>query len=425
MTNTEPLHLDSSLYRSVFEFAGDTIIICSEEGIVIECNQTAIDMFVCTREQLIGTTPMDWSPELQPNGRSSAEMAANVFTEARTNGIVRFEWENICANGSPIVVDVIVRFKYVKDKAIFIVISRDITQRKEGEERFRFVLEGAELGYWDWDIVTGEVKRNARWAEMLGYTEQELENTTRQWIDFIHLEDREKAWKSVENTLTGASSAHKLEYRMLHKDGSIRWILDQANVVRRDKNGKPIRMSGTHLDITSRKEIEEQITQLAFYDSLTGLHNRRNLLDKLHYSIVLNHREGKRFAVIMMDLDKFKAVNDTLGHAAGDELLKQVAVRITLCLRESDVVARLGGDEFVIILENINGVDDVERVTTKIIEDLAIPFKLSSGAIAQIGASIGISFYPCHGNTPETLIDSADSALYQAKHKGGCCFSHC
>jgi diguanylate cyclase (GGDEF)-like protein/PAS domain S-box-containing protein len=127
---------------------------------------------------------------------------------------------------------------------------------REKEEQLRFVLQGSGLGFWDWDIVTNKVHRNARWAEMLGYSYEELQDTTKQWTDFIYPDDREKAWRSINDVLEGKSLAHKGEYRMIHKDGSIRWILDQANVIQRNADGKPTRMSGTHADITDRKQLE-------------------------------------------------------------------------------------------------------------------------------------------------------------------------
>jgi len=132
---------------------------------------------------------------------------------------------------------------------------------QDSEEQLRLVLEGAELGFWDWDIQSGQVKRNEQWAKMLGYTYEEIQHTTRQWTDFIHPEDRQKAWQSIDNVIEGRSPVHKIEYRMLHKDGSIRWILDQAKVMKRDADGKPTRMSGTHNDITDRKQIEEVVNE--------------------------------------------------------------------------------------------------------------------------------------------------------------------
>lgn len=126
---------------------------------------------------------------------------------------------------------------------------------QEREEQLRLVLEGAELGFWDWNIVTGEVRRNERWAKMLGYPYEEIQNTTQQWTHFIHPDDRDKAWQSISDALEG-QFAHKVEYRMICKDGSIKWILDQANVAQRDADGRPTRMCGTHMDITERKQAE-------------------------------------------------------------------------------------------------------------------------------------------------------------------------
>ncbi len=187
-------------------------------------------------------------------------------------------------------------------------------------------------------------------------------------------------------------------------------------------NGVVTGAIATFIDITERQKYEKEIKMLAFHDVLTGLPNRRKLLDHMSDSIKLSRREGKKFAVFMMDLDKFKAVNDTLGHAAGDDLLKQVATRITKRLRESDMAARLGGDEFVVVLENCSTHEDAEIVASDLISDLTLPFKLSDGNVVQIGASIGISFYPQHGTVPEILIHVADSGLYQAKENGRGCF---
>lgn len=144
-------------------------------------------------------------------------------------------------------------------------LIREVAERNEAEaalrqseEQLRLVLEGAEQGFWDWDIALGKVERNQRWAEMLGYTYQEISQTTQQWTDFIHPDDRERAWQSINDVLEGRSASHKAEYRMLHKDGSIRWILDQASIMQRDEHGVPTRMSGTHTDVTERKLLEAQ-----------------------------------------------------------------------------------------------------------------------------------------------------------------------
>lgn len=228
----------------------------------------------------------------------------------------------------------------------------------------------------------------------------------------------------AQQKITTALGKGQLRFEWLHKnietDQSFPVeVLLSAMVL----NEKPV-LQATVRDITERKVAEAEIQKLAFYDPLTGLPNRRKLLDTLQYAVAMNHRANSQFAVFMMDLDKFKAVNDSLGHAAGDALLKQVATRITHCLRESDIVARLGGDEFVLVLENFKALEDIETIALKVIEDLTLPFQLPENNSVRIGASIGISLYPQHGSTPETLMDHADTALYQAKDNGRGCFAY-
>ncbi len=173
---------------------------------------------------------------------------------------------------------------------------KDVLDRKRSElalesseKQLRFVLEGSELGYWDWDIVAGKVDRNERWAVMLGYTHSEIQNTVMQWTDFIHPEDRERAWDSIKAVIEGRSNMHRLEYRMLHKDGGIRWILDQASVMQRDADGKPVRMCGTHTDITARKQDELEQQQRDQY--------QRALLDNFPFAVWLKDTDSRFLAV--------------------------------------------------------------------------------------------------------------------------------
>jgi diguanylate cyclase (GGDEF)-like protein/PAS domain S-box-containing protein len=239
-------------------------------------------------------------------------------------------------------------------------------------------------------------------------------------INFIVPEYRDNFKQLHQRVIAG--EALQMEFEIVGFKGTRRWL--ETHSVPMPDNGKTVRLSVTR-DITERKQAEQKIKQLAYYDSLTHLPNRSKLLERLTYSIQLSHREGKKFSVFMMDLDKFKRVNDTLGHAAGDDLLKQVAFRISKRLRDSDMVARLGGDEFVIVLGNCSESEDAGKIAADVIKDLTQPFELSDKNVVQIGASIGISFYPQHGVTPEKLIDNADVALYQAKNNGRGNFVYC
>lgn len=182
----------------------------------------------------------------------------------------------------------------------------------------------------------------------------------------------------------------------------------------------------TITDITDRKANEETIRNLSFYDSLTELPNRRLLEQRIKHAIEINRLEGKKIAVLIMDLDKFKTVNDTFGHKAGDDLLKQVAARIQACLPEKEMVARLGSDEFVIVLEEVNALSDIEDIANTVIQTISQPFTLFRGDEVCIGVSIGIAMciHPMHGYDVETLLDHADIALYHSKDSGAGCFTY-
>jgi len=174
----------------------------------------------------------------------------------------------------------------------------------------------------------------------------------------------------------------------------------------------------THTDITLRKAAEDDIKQLAFYDPLTGLPNRRLLQDRLHQAMSQAKRERGRLALLFLDLDKFKPVNDAFGHQTGDELLQAVAQRLQACVRESDTVARLGGDEFVAVLEDVKGPESAAKVAREFVRLLNQPFVVAAGQEARIGASVGIAMFPTDGDSTEILLQHADAALYRAKAAG-------
>jgi diguanylate cyclase (GGDEF)-like protein len=200
------------------------------------------------------------------------------------------------------------------------------------------------------------------------------------------------------------------------------WLTITA--VKANKDDVVTHYVATLTDITERKLTEERIHQLAFYDALTQLPNRRLLYERLKHGIDLSRRTGHFMAVLILDLDKFKAVNDSFGHAAGDELLQSVGERIKACLREMDTVARLGGDEFVVLVTDVNQYETAARIAKTIIETLTQPFTLIDNKMATIGASIGIAMYPQHGDSIDALMDNADAALYYAKDSGRGCFAY-
>jgi diguanylate cyclase (GGDEF)-like protein/PAS domain S-box-containing protein len=298
----------------------------------------------------------------------------------------------------------------------------DITERKQTEAHLRVAATAFEshesMVITDANHVILQVNR--AFTESTGYTAEE---SIGQKINLLKSGRHDATfyaamWNSIERT---GSWQGEIWDRRKNGELYLQWLTITA--VKGD-NGVVSHYVGNHIDITERKLVEEEIKQLAFYDPLTQLPNRRLLKERLKYGIEIERREGKKLALLMLDLDRFKAVNDSLGHLAGDELLQQVAKRITTRLRDGDTVARLGGDEFILLLEDIAHPQDAARIAEEIVADLHKPFKLSQCDEVWIGASIGISLYPEHGDNFEILMDHADAALYQAKDQGRGCFAY-
>jgi diguanylate cyclase (GGDEF)-like protein/PAS domain S-box-containing protein len=266
---------------------------------------------------------------------------------------------------------------------------------------------------------------------MLGYHLSDIDFTVKQWTDFIHPDDRDMAWQSIQDNIEGHTQMHALEYRMQTKEGHYKWILDQAQVVSWDSDHKATRMCGTHTDITERKNMEEQVRNFAFYDTLTQLPNRRLLDDRLSKAILASKRSGYYGAVLFLDLDNFKPINDAHGHVAGDLLLIEVANRLKNCIREIDTVARIGGDEFVIILSELS-LDKTEStiqtkiVAEKILEMLSKPYLITVTLTGQkdkvvehrCTASIGAFVFIKNKVSQIDIMKWADAAMYKAKAEG-------
>lgn len=252
---------------------------------------------------------------------------------------------------------------------------------------------------------------------MLGYEENEVGNTLSEWFVRVHPDDIERLNAEILAHLQNSSPDLSSEYRVLHKDGEYRWVMCRGLAVR-DANGTAYRMAGSMTDITIRKRAEEQIIYDAFHDSLTGLPNRALFQDRLGRAIEHNRRNpADLFAVIYLDFDRFKLVNDSLGHSIGDQLLVASARRLENCIRSSDTVARLGGDEFVILLEDVAGEADARMVADRVLNDLSLPYHLGGHQVFS-SASIGLVLSIWDYERPEEVLRDADIAMYRAKLMG-------
>jgi diguanylate cyclase (GGDEF)-like protein/PAS domain S-box-containing protein len=329
-------------------------------------------------------------------------------------GFVGFDW-------------VVEHYSYSDDEikllSLFSEILVNITLRKqaeivvqESEQRLDMALTGTNAGLWDWFIQTGQTVFNERWAEIVGYTLKELEPTSIQtWKDLCHPDDLTESNNLLQSHFEGKTDYYKYEARMRHKNGDWVWVADRGKVLAWDSDGKPVRMAGTHLDITERKNAEEKIRHMATHDSLTGLPSLILTKDRIAKAMEMAKRKKNIVAILFVDLDGFKSINDNFGHDAGDFLLKEVAKRLGYCVREVDTVGRIGGDEFLLVLTELQSKENSSLIAEKIIHTIGQPV-LFNGKELKVGVSIGIAISPDHSVDSEHLIKLADEAMYTIKN---------
>jgi len=234
------------------------------------------------------------------------------------------------------------------------------------------------------------------------------------WERLIHPDDVEKVRYKKQKCLAGDTQGYRVEYRVPGGDGTVRWILERARVVLRDDARKPLRIAGTHSDVTERRELEDQIRFQATHDYLTGLPNRYLFYDRFSQAIAYARRKKRKVSLLFIDLDNFKVVNDTYGHDVGDDLLKEAAERLRKVFREMDTICRLGGDEFTVILPETGDRAEVQRIAERLLEFFDTPFPMNSGSI-RLQISVGISIFPDDGDDIEMLLKKADLAMYRTK----------
>ncbi len=314
-----------------------------------------------------------------------------------------------------------IRLVQVKRLTLAALAEKRAQEEAESTHRMELALTGARLGLWDQSLPSELLHVDERAANILGHAVGET-YTTSKWRDEIHPEDLESVVNAFEKHLSGESPRYETEHRLRHLDGSWVWVQTRGKVVERDGDGKPLRMLGSRMDISALKLHESEIQRLAFYDGLTGLPNRRLLLDRISRAINLSHRTRQVGAVLFIDLDNFKDLNDTLGHDKGDMLLTQVAARLLEVTRKTDTVSRLGGDEFVVMLEGLgeaatDGCQRAEQVGQNIVQRLSMPYLLNGHEVFST-PSVGVATFGANTESIDVVLKQADLAMYQAKAAG-------
>ena len=294
--------------------------------------------------------------------------------------------------------------------------ERDLVEEIRGsEERYALAAQAANDGLWDWELGTSSVFFSERWKQMIGHQDQEIGTDPDEWFRRVHRGDLARLRQAISECVEGRRPILECEHRLRAADGTYHWMRCRALAVRAAAGGSATRLVGSLTDVTAQRELEEKLRYSAHHDALTGLPNRTLFLDRLTQALARTRRNPHaRIALLFLDLDGFKQVNDRLGHLAGDELLVHVAERIGQRLRQSDTAARLGGDEFAVLLEDVHAPEAVEAVADDISRRLSAPYDIEGEAVV-ISAAVGTAVSVTGQERPDDILRSADSAMYLAK----------
>ncbi len=428
-------------FRMLFESANDGIFLVDAGGFV-DCNQQGAGMYGLAKADVIGHTPIEFSPEKQADGRLSAEVATEKNHAAMRGEAQHFEWRALRADKTPFDVDINLNRIEFGGSVYLQAIVRDITERKkieqalrDSENRFRNLVETTSDWIWETDENAFYTYTSPRIKSILGYEPAEIIGKT----PFDLMSHGEA--KRVADVFCSIVAAHQpminLQNVNLHKDGhSV--VLETSAVPVIGADGKLHGYRGIDRDITERKRIEDaliesenRLRQLADFDVLTQLPNRRLLLDRIGQAMLTSKRSGRYGALMFLDMDNFKPLNDTCGHDVGDMLLIEVARRISSCVREVDTVARFGGDEFVVMLSELEldleqskiqtGLI-AEKIRTILAEPYVLTFHAEGGRVKTVThrctSSIGVVLFINHEASSGDILKWADMAMYQAKEGG-------
>ena len=421
--NERAVKISERRYRLLAENTTDVIILSDLDTRRRYVSPAVKTMLGYDAEDLIGTRPIDsvHPDDVEGYGRVLADLVEGRVERCISSQRYRHR------DGRWIWIEVSFTVTHDPKTGIgngYVASLRDITDRKAveedlrvSEERLSLALDSGSDGLWDWNVSTGAIEFSGNYYRTLGYGLGEIETHVQHWSMLAHPDDAERVGGRLRDHLKGITALYECEYRIRAKAGDYRWVLARGKVVARDGAGRATRAVGTFIDITRRKAAEHQIEHMALHDALTGLPNRTLFRDRLNHELARTDRHGGAFAVLTLDLDRFKAINDTLGHPAGDALLRTVAARLRSVVRDGDTVARLGGDEFAMIVGRLDQPGDAHLTAQRAIDVLGLPVDLDGHAVS-VGATIGIAIGPGDGCDPDELFKHADLALYRGKAAG-------
>ena len=410
----ETLRDSEETYRELFENANDIVYTHDLTGRFTSINRAAEQVTGYSREEAAN---MNVAQIVAPEHLKQA--MENIRRKVEEGGSTTYELEIIARDGRRIPLEVSTRLIYRDGNLVGIQgVARDITDRRragealrESEEKYRDLVENINEVIYALD-ANGLVTYVSPAVEQIGgYSASEV--VGRSFAEFIHPDDLPSLLESFQRTVAG--NPEPSEYRVLTKSGEVHWVRSSSRPVY--DGDRIIGLRAVLMDITERRKADETISYLAHHDALTGLPNRTLFMDRLALALAQARRSGQMLAVMSLDMDRFKVVNDTAGHSGGDQVLRSVAEQLTRLVREGDTAARLGGDQFALLLPAISSLEDATTVAERVRGDLRGP-RLITGREFQLTTSIGIAIHPDDGQDAETMLRNADAAMYQAKEQG-------
>jgi len=413
----EDLSESKNRYKSLLNASPEPIYVLSY-GVIRYINLAAVEMFgFQSPDEILGRHILDFvhpdSWELVKSKIRRITLEGNFPKEIVEQKMLRADRSIFLTEATSLGIE-------YEDEPAVQVILRDITEKKillenlvRSEEKYRLIAENMTdlVSIIDENGVTSYVSPS--FFTVLGIPLNKLEGTSAK--DYVHPEDLPKVLKIFNQIMSTKGSAN-VDFRLKHTTKNWLWVESKATFFIDEEHGKPFLLIVSR-DVEEKKHLREELKLMAFHDSLTGLPNRRLFYEKMQQSLKEAKRYQRKCALLYMDIDKFKWVNDNLGHSTGDELLKLFGQRVSGCLRETDVIARQGGDEFTILLSDIENEEDVQVCVKRILESLQIEWKVEEH-IFKTTSSIGIALYPKDGENVDKLFMNADYALYEAKKNG-------
>jgi diguanylate cyclase (GGDEF)-like protein/PAS domain S-box-containing protein len=412
--------MSGSLCVALFKCLPDSaFLIDPESASILDCNDAALAQLGMQRDELLGRTVLSLEANIV-----GMDQWSSMAQAIRTTNTHVFIGQQRHKSGAEVPVEVNTRAFTHDGREYFLSIARDIRQRlalerdqNNRDAQLRYALAEASDGLWDWNLLTDEVFFSPQLARMLGYGPHEMKPDSTTWSNNIHPEDAPRVHLIMEEHLEDRRERFEAEYRLRNRNGHYLWLHDRGRVCDRDAQGKPNRIVGMVQNITDQKATELALQNLALRDPLTGLPNRRECDQVLGQRLEICRRLNVPLGMCFFDLDHFKRVNDTFGHAVGDQVLLRVAQTVRQGIRSSDDLFRWGGEEFLLLCTN-TGLHDLLALIDKLRQKLAHIDWQDLAALPPITGSFGVAVFPDHAKDASTLFLAADTAMYRAKAHG-------